>query len=94
MILLLGPCMFMAPLVLILIPIGIVLWPPTLLVLGITYLLLWPFAAIARRQGAVRLPAMHATLGRWFRTVLTPWTYFDEPDDSDESDTDGSGPTS
>ncbi|MDH5234121.1 MAG: hypothetical protein OEW77_04115 [Gemmatimonadota bacterium] len=84
MILLLGPCMFMAPLVLVLVPVAIVLWPPTMVLLGVTYLLLWPFAALARRSGAAGLPTVHETIGRWFRTLLTPWTHFDEPEDEED----------
>lgn len=79
MILLLGPCMVMAPLVLLAIPVGIVLWPPALLLLGLVYLLLWPLAALARGRGSPGLPALHARVGALFRAVLTPWSYFDEP---------------
>jgi len=77
MILLLGPCMVMAPLVLLAIPVGIVLWPPALLLLGLAYLLLWPVAALARRRGSRGIPALHARVAALFRTVLTPWNYFD-----------------
>lgn len=76
MILLLGPCMFFAPLVLVLVPIAIVLWPPTLVLLGIGWLLTWPFARGGDRRWLVRT---HRAIGRWFRSLLTPWTYFDEP---------------
>jgi len=79
MIVLFGPCMFVAPLLILLIPVGIVLWPPTLAVLGLLYLLVWPFAAIGRRLGVRWLTASHATLGRWFVVLLRPWRYFDAP---------------
>ena len=79
MIVLFGPCMFVAPLLILLIPVGIVLWPPTLAVLGLLYLLVWPFAAIGRRLGVRWLPSLHATLGRWFVVLLRPWRYFDAP---------------
>lgn len=70
----------MTPLVVVLIPIGIILWPPVLLLTGLAYLLLWPLAALARRRASPHILAMHATRGRWFRTLLTPWNYFDTPD--------------
>lgn len=82
MILLLGPCMVMAPLVLLAIPVGIVLWPPALLLLGLAYLLLWPFAALAGGRGSRGIPALHARVGALFRTLLTPWNYFDAPADA------------
>lgn len=75
MVFLIGPCMFVAPLVVVLVPIAIVLWPPTLILLGIVWLLWWPVA----RLGGAGPRAVHVTLGRWFRTLLTPWTYFDTP---------------
>jgi len=78
-IVLFGPCMFVAPLLILLIPVGIVLWPPALLVLGVLYVLLWPFAAIGRRTGMAGLASAHATLGRWFVVLLRPWRYFDAP---------------
>ena len=76
MILLIGPCMFLAPLVVLLIPLFVVLWPPVLLLTGLTWLLVWPFAAVGQWS---RARAAQATLGRWFRMLLTPWTYFDVP---------------
>lgn len=78
MLFLIGPCMFVAPLLVVLLPVAVVLWLPTLALLGIAWLLWWPVAAAA--GGAAR--AAHCTLGRWFRTVLTPWTYFDIPNPS------------
>jgi hypothetical protein len=76
-IVLFGPCMFVAPLLILLIPVAMLLWPPTLAVLGLLYLILWPFSAIGQRLGVHRLAASHATLGRWFIVLLRPWRYFD-----------------
>jgi hypothetical protein len=79
MILLFGPCMFVAPFLVVLIPVAIVLWPPVLLILGVLYLLLWPFAALGRSLNIAWLPRAHAALGRWFVVLLRPWRYFDAP---------------
>ena len=79
MIILFGPCMFVAPLLILLIPIGIVLWPPAIAVLGLLYLVIWPFAAIGRRFGVRWLARLHARLGRWFVVLLRPSRYFDAP---------------
>ncbi|HVZ49314.1 MAG TPA: hypothetical protein VG916_11060 [Gemmatimonadaceae bacterium] len=79
MILLIGPCMFVAPLLVVLVPVAIVLWPPTLVLLGVLWLLVWPFAAVAGGDGTAGIARAHRTIGRWFRTLLTPWTYFDAP---------------
>ena len=79
MIVLFGPCMFVAPLLVVLIPIGIVLWPPVLLILGVVYLLVWPFALIGRQFGVRWIVSVHVRLGQWFVVLLRPWRYFDAP---------------
>lgn len=79
MILLFGPCMFLAPLLVVLIPVAIVLWPPVLVTVGLLWLIVWPFAAIGNRLGAAGLGRLHARLGRLFVVLLTPWNYFNTP---------------
>ena len=79
MIVLFGPCMFIAPLLFLLIPVAIVLWPPVLVILGLLYLIVWPFAAIARQLGIKWLPSLHEKMRRWFIVLLRPWRYFDAP---------------
>jgi hypothetical protein len=74
-----GPCMFVAPLLILLIPVAIVLWPPVLAILGALWLLTWPLASIGRRTRAPRLERPNAALGRWFRVLLRPWRYFNAP---------------
>jgi hypothetical protein len=85
MIVLFGPCMFVAPLLILVIPIAIVLWPPTLVLLGLLYLVVWPFAAIGRRLGVRWLATAHARIGHWFVVLLRPWRYFDAPRDGNSS---------
>ena len=79
MIVLFGPCMLVAPLLILLIPVAVVLWPPVLVLLGLLYLIEWPFALIGARFGVRWLTASHAALGRWFMVLLRPWRYFDAP---------------
>ena len=79
MVVLVGPCMFAAPLVVLLVPVAIVLWPVALAGLGVSWLVLWPAAWVAARLDNAWLPERHRTLGRWFGVVLKPWNYFDEP---------------
>ena len=76
MIVLFGPCMLVAPLLILLIPVAVVLWPPVLVLLGVLYLLLWPFAALMQGGAIARA---HAAVGRWFMVLLRPWRYFDAP---------------
>jgi hypothetical protein len=76
MILLFGPCMFVAPFLVVLIPVAIVLWPPVLVIVGALWLITWPLAAIGGKSGLGR---PHAALGRWFVILLRPWRYFDAP---------------
>jgi hypothetical protein len=71
--------MFLAPLLVVLIPVAVVLWPPVLLILGVLVLLTWPLAAIGNAAGIAWLPRMHAALKRWFIVLLRPWRYFDAP---------------
>jgi hypothetical protein len=71
--------MFVAPLLAPLVPLAVVLWPIVLLVLGVAYALLWPFAMISSLLGGRWLPARRATLRRWFVFMLRPWQYFEPP---------------
>jgi len=70
--------MFLAPLLVVLVPVAVLLWPPTLILVGLAWLLTRPFAGgdHAPRSGIGRI---HATLTRWLLTLLTPWTFFDTP---------------
>ena len=79
MILLIGPCMFFAPLVILLIPLAIVLWPPTMILLGVAWLVLWPFAAMGAGKVDAWAVRAHEKIERWLLTLLTPWTSFDTP---------------
>lgn len=79
MIVLVGPCMFVAPLVVLLVPVAIVVWPVAVVVLGASWLAVWPAALVAERLGGRWLPERHRALGHWFRVVLRPWNYFDVP---------------
>lgn len=73
---LIGPCMFVAPLLVVLLPIALVLWPPALILIGLAWLLTWPLARGDKSSGGARA---HHKIGRWFWTVLRPWDYFDIP---------------
>ena len=79
MVVLFGPCMLIAPLLFLLIPVAIVLWPPVLLILGLLCVIVWPFAALGRAFGVGWIQSMHATMRRWFVVLLRPWRYFDAP---------------
>ena len=79
MIVLVGPCMFAAPLLILLVPVALVLWPVVLVVLGVSYVLLWPFGRLSASLGGPWLPSQVAKIGRWFIFMLHPWRYFDPP---------------
>lgn len=81
MILLIGPCMFAAPLVVLLIPVAMVLWLPSLALVGVAWLVVWPFATLARHRGGERVTHVHAVLAEWFVLLRAPWNYFDPPKD-------------
>lgn len=72
--------MFLAPLAVLLVPVGIVLWPPTVLLLGIAWVVTWPLSMVPGVRDHRHVIMVRGTIGRWFRTVLTPWTFFDPPD--------------
>jgi hypothetical protein len=77
--LLLGPCMFLAPLVMVLAILAIPLWPVVLVALGAAWLIVWPVEFLARALGVHAIDGTAKKLGGWFRFMLTPWTYFDVP---------------
>ncbi|HXD22188.1 MAG TPA: hypothetical protein VN613_02430 [Gemmatimonadaceae bacterium] len=79
MILLFGPCMLVAPFLVVLIPVAIVLWPPVLAILGVIWLIVWPFAVIGKKMELTGIVRAHAALSRWFIVLLRPWRYFDVP---------------
>ena len=76
---LVGPCLFVAPLLVLLVPVALVVWPVAVVALGTSWLIVWPMAFIAARMGGQWLPARHRTLGRWCAVGLRPWNYFDVP---------------
>ncbi len=67
--------MLFAPLVVLLVPVAIILWLPTLLLVGLAWVAAWPLAAAQGPEG--RGAAFRRAVGKAFRTLLTPWTYFD-----------------
>lgn len=77
--LLLGPCTLLAPLVLLVAILAIPLWPVALVVIGATWLVVWPIEHLLRALGVSAMQGWHTKIGRLFRTLLTPWTYFDPP---------------
>ena len=79
MVLLLGPCMFLAPLVMVLAILAVPLWPVVLVALGAAWLIVWPAEFIARTLGIHAVDGASKKVGSWFRFMLTPWTYFDVP---------------
>ena len=85
--------MFVAPLLVLLLPVAVVLWPVVLVVLGVACALLWPVATISALLGGRWLPARLATLRRWFVFMLRPWRYFDPPKQAAPQDTAPTIPT-
>ena len=77
--LLLGPCMLLAPVVVVLAILAVPLWPVVLAAVGAAWLIVWPVEQLARSLGAHALDGTSKQLGGWFRILLTPWTYFDTP---------------
>ncbi len=74
-----GPCMLLAPLVFILALLAVPFWPVILALIGLTWLVLWPVERMAVWMGLRTTMGWTAAVGRVFRIVLTPWTYFDLP---------------
>ena len=75
---LIGPCMLLAPLVVLLVPVALVLWPVVLAALGAAWLVTLP-VAVALWVADGSPPHWHAVLGRWFTYTLRPWQYFEPP---------------
>ena len=74
-----GPCMLLAPLVFILALLAVPFWPVILALIGLIWLVLWPIERMAVWMGLRGTMGWTSVVGRVFRVVLTPWTYFDLP---------------
>lgn len=79
MTLLLGPCTLLAPLVLILAIAAVPLWPVALVLVGAAWCVVWPAERLLGAIGVTAMQGWTASIGRLFRALLTPWTYFDPP---------------
>ena len=77
--LLLGPCTLLAPLVLVVAILAVPLWPVALALVGVTWLLVWPVERLLGALGVSVMQGWSLSIGRLFRVLLTPWTYFDPP---------------
>ncbi|MFN8574723.1 MAG: hypothetical protein U0132_21900 [Gemmatimonadaceae bacterium] len=89
MTILVGPCMFVAPLAAVLAILAIPLWPVAILFVGVTWLLVWPLEQLLIAMGVRSDNAWSRSIARLFMTVLKPWTYFDPPATTGSNDVPG-----
>jgi hypothetical protein len=79
MIVAIGPCMLLAPFVFILALLAIPFWPVILALVGLAWLVVWPLERMALAMGMGDRMVWAPKIGRAFRVLLTPWSYFDLP---------------
>ncbi|MFI5310660.1 MAG: hypothetical protein ACHQQ3_05475 [Gemmatimonadales bacterium] len=79
MVVLIGPCMFLAPLVLVVALLAIPLWPVAIVLIGACWLAVWPLERLVALAGFRGMRGWSAAIARLFVTVLRPWDYFDAP---------------
>ena len=77
---LIGPCMVVAPLVAVALVLAIPLWPIVVVATGCCWLLAVMLETLCGAIGFDGVDGWGNAARRVFRTVLTPWTYFDRPD--------------
>ena len=71
--------MLLAPLVLVLAILAVPLWPVALALVGAAWCIVWPVERLLGALGVAAMRGWSTRIGRLFRTLLTPWTYFDPP---------------
>lgn len=74
---LIGPCMLLAPLVAVLVVIALPLWPVAIAVLGVLWLVVWPLERATTLVGLRVMRGWSRAVGRTFYFVLKPWVYLD-----------------
>lgn len=72
-----GPCMFVAPLVPILMLVAIPLWPVAIVLVTGLWLVVWPLERATRMMGMHRLDGASAKVGTWLKIVVRPWILFE-----------------
>ena len=75
----LGPCMLVAPLVVVALILAIPLWPVALALLLLVLAVTWPLEMGCR---LLRIPAFRgatATVWRWLKWMSMPFNWFDKP---------------
>jgi len=73
-----GPCMFLAPVVFVLMLLAIPLWPVAIVVVTVMWLVTWPVEQMLRLVGIRRADGAAATVARWLRVVVKPWVLFEK----------------
>ena len=79
MVVAIGPCFLLAPVVAVLAVLAIPLWPVCLAVLLVLLLVIWPIEQIGTRLGIGALRGASARVWGWLRWMSTPWNWFDLP---------------
>lgn len=79
MVIAIGPCFLLAPVVAVLAVLAIPLWPVCLAVLLVMLIVVWPIEQIGTRLGIGALRGASARVWGWLRWMSTPWNWFDLP---------------
>ncbi|MBI3504414.1 MAG: hypothetical protein HY059_06200 [Proteobacteria bacterium] len=79
MVMLIGPCFFLAPVVAVLAVLAIPLWPVCLAVLFAMFVVVWPVEQVVTRLGVTRMRGASARVWGWLLWMSTPWNWFDLP---------------
>ena len=79
MVIAIGPCFLLAPVVAVLAVLAIPLWPVCLLALLVMLVVVWPIEQLCRLLGLKAYRGASATVWRWLRWMSVPWTWFDVP---------------
>lgn len=74
---LIGPCIVVAPFVILAMLLAIPLWPVAIVVVCAMWMLVWPLERVLRALGVRRFDGASAAVSRWLVVVVKPWSLFE-----------------
>lgn len=74
-----GPCILVAPLVLVLVLLAIPLWPVAIVCTALLWLIAWPLERVLALVGVHRVSGSSRRVRAWLRVAVAPWRLFDRP---------------
>lgn len=74
---LIGPCMVLAPLVAVVAFLAVPFWPVAIVIVAAIWLVVWPIERVMKLLGVGVMQGWSAKIGRTLYYVIKPWVYLD-----------------